>query len=658
MNSLHHRNKHIPPNADPFNSGLVYRFTPHPKPRTKDGHISPITLKSSQSLPSLKSPTEDPRTTSHLSNKTTALLPSSFEPRPVQAVPPDHITIRVIDDPHGVTKNFLCPASLLLSSMTYFQENLSSYQDNWQDIDISVHCDLQVFSWLMDYILSDPSPSSSKPPPKLDAKRVFSVLVSSEYLGMPRLVDACIHFIAANVSAVLAVHSSADCLNQSAIDKLACLLSPGQIETMEDPNNLLQDKLYASKLRALVDPVNCEEAGPFTLDSVYKCADCHRIVIPGLEPMFLCANNSTQVRISPHGSLYYMHRRDAGWSARGDLEGLSKRVVSERDRFWRGWGYSHLLFCSVCKYVFVACDLDSCLHLSNGMMSSQSSNLMLLPSLPSSTPRAHFPGQEKESVAEFEEKLKLRIDEMSCKGAETAELSVWSRAVFDISVHQMLSQFKHLFSSISKSQNNHDTSQATSLAELQLFSHPSMPGSLSLNQFYRLKEDSLAPSDPHRQRPLHRVRSRDSSHYKSQKLRPFAGSVSGENEIGTGEDEERSEADSRSGLSAISKSRSLSSQHSLCSEEPRGHAPPWNPLRSRKNNIDQQRETEYVRSVRVSRCVQSLASLSLEKTQHPMNGSISDRIEKSFKASLTSKKLQRYQQSTDPKLRKKFANKQ
>lgn len=36
--------------------------------------------------------------------------------------------------------------------MKYFAEYLSTDAQRWEEVDISVHCDVQIFDWLMKYV--------------------------------------------------------------------------------------------------------------------------------------------------------------------------------------------------------------------------------------------------------------------------------------------------------------------------------------------------------------------------------------------------------------------------------------------------------------------------------------------------------------------------
>lgn len=75
----------------------------------------------------------------------------------------------------SVKKDFLCPRDLLLREMKYFQDYLSSEADKWEDVDISVHCDIKIFEWLMSYINSKDGGDSEQP--VLGQSPLYSVII-------------------------------------------------------------------------------------------------------------------------------------------------------------------------------------------------------------------------------------------------------------------------------------------------------------------------------------------------------------------------------------------------------------------------------------------------------------------------------------------------
>ena len=52
----------------------------------------------------------------------------------------------------AVKKDFHCPRDLLVQEMKYFAEYLSTDAQRWEEVDISVHCDVQIFDWLIKYV--------------------------------------------------------------------------------------------------------------------------------------------------------------------------------------------------------------------------------------------------------------------------------------------------------------------------------------------------------------------------------------------------------------------------------------------------------------------------------------------------------------------------
>ena len=86
----------------------------------------------------------------------------------------EEILIHVTDENRKIEKDFTCRKSILLKEMKYFEQFLNE-ADNSDDLDISVHCDVKIFDWLMKYV-------RDKQDPKLENKNVISILISSDFL--------------------------------------------------------------------------------------------------------------------------------------------------------------------------------------------------------------------------------------------------------------------------------------------------------------------------------------------------------------------------------------------------------------------------------------------------------------------------------------------
>lgn len=88
------------------------------------------------------------------------------------------VTIHVCDEVKTITRDFVCQQGLLVSKMGYFADVTAGQR--LEDMDISVHCDVQIFEWLMRWVKRE----SIEPElwPQLDATNVVPILVSASFL--------------------------------------------------------------------------------------------------------------------------------------------------------------------------------------------------------------------------------------------------------------------------------------------------------------------------------------------------------------------------------------------------------------------------------------------------------------------------------------------
>lgn len=86
--------------------------------------------------------------------------------------------IHVCDEVKGVSRDFMCQQKLLVAKMGYFADVTSGQR--LEDMDISVHCDLQIFEWLMKWVKRDSM--SQEMWPNLDPSNVIPILVSASFL--------------------------------------------------------------------------------------------------------------------------------------------------------------------------------------------------------------------------------------------------------------------------------------------------------------------------------------------------------------------------------------------------------------------------------------------------------------------------------------------
>jgi hypothetical protein len=104
------------------------------------------------------------------------------------------IIIHVCDENKKMNKDFKCDKNLLISNMKYFEKYLSDSK-TLDDIDISVHCDINIFDWLMRYI--------HRKEPTIEIKNSVSILISSDFLQMAELVEEAVTFVGRNLEEII-----------------------------------------------------------------------------------------------------------------------------------------------------------------------------------------------------------------------------------------------------------------------------------------------------------------------------------------------------------------------------------------------------------------------------------------------------------------------
>jgi hypothetical protein len=113
-----------------------------------------------------------------------------------------------------------------------------------------VHCDIKIFEWLMRYLKDNHEP-------QLDLKNVISILISSDFLGMAKLVEECVGFVKTNLHNVVKLPIDMNCLNSSLIKKIAMAVTIEQLIELKDRKDKLTSKIYMKKLEQLIDLPDC-----------------------------------------------------------------------------------------------------------------------------------------------------------------------------------------------------------------------------------------------------------------------------------------------------------------------------------------------------------------------------------------------------------------
>jgi hypothetical protein len=155
---------------------------------------------------------------------------------------PNSVLIHVCDEAKKKTQDFRCDRTLLLSNMKYFEKYLNS-QQSLEDIDISVHCDISIFDWLMKFV------HGLKP--DLEVKNSVSILISSDFLQMAGLVENSLCFVADHLEEIIQLPIDMNCMNSALVKRLANKVDVELLETLKDRKDKLRSKLYMKKLEIL-----------------------------------------------------------------------------------------------------------------------------------------------------------------------------------------------------------------------------------------------------------------------------------------------------------------------------------------------------------------------------------------------------------------------
>ncbi|XP_069464119.1 SANT and BTB domain regulator of class switch recombination isoform X2 [Ambystoma mexicanum] len=258
-----------------------------------------------------------------------------------------NMVIHVCDEAKHLKEDFVCPRDLLISEMKYFAEYLSVDAQRWEEVDISVHCDVHIFDWLIRYVKRNSKGCEKINIPKLEPGNVISILISSEFLKMDSLVEECIQFCHRNMSTIVATPCNMNCINANLLTRIADLFSHNEADEVKDRKDKFKSKIFCKKIERLFDPAYENLDSPGKAATLYRCCLCKKLLTKENEQKISCLPG--KININPHGNIVYYHIRDKTWDVHDYLSGLYAELKSWRDVYWRLWGSINWLTCSRCK---------------------------------------------------------------------------------------------------------------------------------------------------------------------------------------------------------------------------------------------------------------------------------------------------------------------
>uniref|UniRef100_H2ZAL9 SANT and BTB domain-containing protein n=1 Tax=Ciona savignyi TaxID=51511 RepID=H2ZAL9_CIOSA len=268
------------------------------------------------------------------------------------------MVIHVCDEAKNLKQDFNCPRDLLVQEMRYFAEYLSFESQRLEEVDISVHCDIHIFDWLMRYVKRGTSLIEEYELPKLEPNNVISILISSDFLKMDSLVRECVNYCRDNMSAIVATPCNMNCVNERLTTQIASKFSHSDLEAVKDRKDKFKSKLFCKKIEKLFDQNIVDHDSPGKACYLFKCSICERVMTKEQSPFLSCSNN--RLMVDKHGGMTYKHSPDMGWDINAFLVGLHDELRKWNLVYWRLWGLVNHLKCSRCDQVFQVCEFGHC----------------------------------------------------------------------------------------------------------------------------------------------------------------------------------------------------------------------------------------------------------------------------------------------------------
>ncbi|XP_008560289.1 SANT and BTB domain regulator of class switch recombination [Microplitis demolitor] len=267
------------------------------------------------------------------------------------------VEIHVCDESKNIKKDFRCPQKLLIQKMCYFADVTAGQK--LEEMDISVHCDIVIFDWLMRWVKKDIIKKSEWP--VLEANNVIPITVSASFLQMEPLLEQCLVFCHENMSEVLKTSTILTCLNDNIFTRLADLFTNVDVETLKDKKDKVQSRLFCKLIMSLADPTPDNRRGHYSsLATLFKCNKCGKNVIRSVSDTVPCVPSA--MKIDTRGNIYSKHSRDLTWSLNDYIVNLRSELRSWRKVYWRLWGDCHFLYCRQCNTHFPINQMDWCSH--------------------------------------------------------------------------------------------------------------------------------------------------------------------------------------------------------------------------------------------------------------------------------------------------------
>ncbi|XP_037934776.1 uncharacterized protein KIAA1841 homolog [Teleopsis dalmanni] len=281
------------------------------------------------------------------------------------------VVIHVCDEAKKVSCDFYCPKNLLVSKMGYFADVTAGQK--LEEMDISVHCEVQIFEWLIKWVkytnaIEHEHPSTTSlldPGPQLDASNVIQILVSASFLQMEPLIQDCLSYCHSHLSEVVRTANNLACLNDALIIRLAAMFTNEELEKVRDKKERITPRLWTKFIQSLCEPEPETLRGHYySLSGLFRCSRCGKCLTNTSKSYITCLPSN--MRLNRWGQLVSYHVRDATWDINAYIIQLFKEFKSWRKVYWKLWGHCHFLYCCICEMYFPVYQLAWCRYHTEG----------------------------------------------------------------------------------------------------------------------------------------------------------------------------------------------------------------------------------------------------------------------------------------------------
>eukprot|EP01135_Chromosphaera_perkinsii_P004427 Nk52_evm5s281 gene=Nk52_evmTU5s281 len=267
-------------------------------------------------------------------------------------VPQDTIVVHVCDEAKRVNRDFVCKKSILLEEVKYFAEYLNEKSKD-DEVEISVHCDLHIFDWLMKYVHRKDIDAL----PELDVNNAVSILISSEFLKMDKLVSECLYYIRDHLSDILMAPLDLSCISPKIAKRIAVLVSHDDLFKLKHS----VDDFFIRLLKIRISELCNRSSGSGIGNScrLFKCMECQRILDASLCDKVKCTRSN--MAISLNGAVVGNHIPDPRWDINSYVADIfANGDMTWYDIYWRIWSFRNAFECSVCEEWFLFSEYNQC----------------------------------------------------------------------------------------------------------------------------------------------------------------------------------------------------------------------------------------------------------------------------------------------------------